>query len=292
VYPVYPKSGPKQNGGLLFLHPNIWRLATRTIAAICLIFLTESGAQAETKNKFFAIDRSDEAKFHPLQGAGVRQFLPGTQVRFFPIQPTDGRWHRIAHSPAKRTTDARTVPPPRLIRHIATTARHGDVAVPPAAPAMDIAPGPSPTRARHVWPVDTGVASRISSGYGWRRDPFTGEAAFHAGLDIAASAGSPVVATADGRVEAIGEHPRLGLYVMLIHEDGTVATYGHLNSITVSGGQAVRQGQPLGTLGSTGRSTGPHLDFGLDIDGRRVDPLPFLRPPPATTTTAAAGKGG
>ncbi len=132
---------------------------------------------------------------------------------------------------------------------------------------------------RHSWPVETSAPSRVTSGFGWRQDPFTGRPAFHAAIDIAAAAGTPVVATAQGQIQAVGEHPRLGRYIMVAHPDDSVATYGHLERIAVATGEAVSRGQVLGTVGSTGRTTGPHVDFGLSVGGRPVDPLPLLRAP-------------
>jgi murein DD-endopeptidase MepM/ murein hydrolase activator NlpD len=138
---------------------------------------------------------------------------------------------------------------------------------------------PPVTAPAHIWPVDVAAESRVSSSFGWRRDPFTGERAFHDGLDIAAAAGTPVVATAPGVVKAIGEHTRLGRYVMVVFADGSIATYGHLRDFAVGSGQVVRRGQRLGSVGNSGRSTGPHLDYRLEVDGRRIDPLPLLRLP-------------
>ena len=131
----------------------------------------------------------------------------------------------------------------------------------------------------HGWPVDPGADSRVSSRYGWRIHPVTGQRAFHAGVDIAAPSGTPVLATAPGVVQAIGQHPRLGRYVMIDYLDGSVGTYGHLKSIDAASGDIVARGDMIGEVGSTGRSTGPHLDYSLKIDGRNVDPLPMLAAP-------------
>jgi murein DD-endopeptidase MepM/ murein hydrolase activator NlpD len=134
---------------------------------------------------------------------------------------------------------------------------------------------------KHIWPVDEAVAQRISSPFGYRIHPITHRRSFHKGIDIAAAIGTKVVATADGQISETGTHRNLGRYVKLAFEDGTYAYYGHLSGIKVRTGQKVKQGESIGQIGSTGRSTGPHLDYSLRINGKAVDPLPYLPEPPA-----------
>lgn len=131
--------------------------------------------------------------------------------------------------------------------------------------------------ARSRWPVAATEAGTVSSGFGWRRHPVTGKRSFHAAIDIAAPKGSPVLATTAGTVAATGRHPRLGRYVMIRYRDGSVGTYGHLDSIRVRADKAVKPGQIIGTVGDTGRTTGPHLDYSLEVDGRKVDPLKYFQ---------------
>lgn len=140
-------------------------------------------------------------------------------------------------------------------------------------------PGAVPGSKRHAWPLPAGVEQRISSHYGYRSDPFTGRRAFHGGVDIAAASGTPVLASAEGVVEHTGGGGKLGNYVVLRHADGTQSTYGHLRAQAVHEGQHVRQGQKLGELGSTGRSTGPHLDYRIRKDGAGFDPMLVLAAP-------------
>ena len=128
----------------------------------------------------------------------------------------------------------------------------------------------------HIWPIDQHAKSRVTSKYGWRPDPFTGKRSFHGAVDIAAASGAKVVATAPARVYAVGKHPRLGHYVILSYADGSRSTYGHLKDYRVSTGQLVGRGEAIGRVGSSGRSTGPHLDFRLEVNGRRINPLPVL----------------
>ena len=129
----------------------------------------------------------------------------------------------------------------------------------------------------HIWPVDENVKSRISSPFGYRTHPVTGKYAFHAGLDIAAPTGTSVLASEQGEVSDIGQHQNLGNYVKVEHADGSYSLYGHLSKITAHPGRKVRQGQKIGEVGSTGRSTGPHLDYSLRKDGEPIDPAKHLK---------------
>lgn len=128
----------------------------------------------------------------------------------------------------------------------------------------------------HGWPLPAGAEQYVSSGYGMRNDPFHGQRRFHAGLDIAAAPGTSVLATADGRVKETGTRRGFGNYVTLSHADGSETMYSHLQKATVSDGRLVRAGQEIGKLGSTGRSTGPHLDFRLKVGDQRRDPMTVL----------------
>jgi murein DD-endopeptidase MepM/ murein hydrolase activator NlpD len=104
----------------------------------------------------------------------------------------------------------------------------------------------------------------ISSSFGYRIHPITGESRFHQGTDIAAAEGTPVLAAWDGTVEIAGWMGGLGFAVVIAHDRGTRETrYGHLSQVLVEAGQTVKQGQPIGLVGSTGFSTGPHLHFEL-----------------------------
>jgi murein DD-endopeptidase MepM/ murein hydrolase activator NlpD len=123
-------------------------------------------------------------------------------------------------------------------------------------------------------PVDGGV---LTSGFGLRQHPITGEDEEHSGIDIAAPQGTPVLAAAAGRVEFAGEQGDYGNLVIITHADGSQTYYGHLAEIAVSEGSLVNSGQKLGTVGSTGTSTGPHLHFETrDASGQAVNPLPKL----------------
>ena len=117
----------------------------------------------------------------------------------------------------------------------------------------------------------------FSSGFGVRSDPFLGRPAMHTGLDFRASMGDPVRATADGKVDNAGWSGGYGRMIEIDHGNGLATRYGHLSEIKVKVGDTIKIGQIIGAVGSTGRSTGPHLHYETRIDGEAVDPQKFLR---------------
>jgi murein DD-endopeptidase MepM/ murein hydrolase activator NlpD len=117
----------------------------------------------------------------------------------------------------------------------------------------------------------------FTSGFGVRSDPFLGRPAMHTGLDFRAQAGDPVRATANGKVATSGWAGGYGRMVEIDHGNGLSTRYGHLSEIDVKVGDTVKIGQVIGAVGSTGRSTGPHLHYETRIDGEAVDPQKFLR---------------
>ena len=124
-----------------------------------------------------------------------------------------------------------------------------------------------------VRPVDT---LRFTSNFGIRTDPFNGSARMHAGVDIPGPVGTPVYATADGTVDRAERAGGYGNLVELDHGKGIQTRYGHLSRILVAQGAHVTRGQLIALMGSTGRSTGPHLHYEVRMDGRAVNPAPFL----------------
>ncbi len=129
-----------------------------------------------------------------------------------------------------------------------------------------------------------------TSGYGVRFDPFNGGAAMHAGLDMAGAMGEPIYAAANGTVVAAGRSGGYGNMIELAHGKGIDTRYGHLSAILVHAGEQVRQGEVIGRMGSTGRSTGTHLHFEIRVDGRAVNPRPFLEA--SAYVLAAQGEAG
>lgn len=120
------------------------------------------------------------------------------------------------------------------------------------------------------------VPGYYSDGYGWRNDPFTGEREFHKGIDIVASPGTPVLAAADGLVTTAARMAGYGKLVHLNHGYGLATRYGHLSEIRVRPGQRVKKGDVVGFVGSTGRSSGPHLHYEVLRAGAQVDPRKYL----------------
>jgi len=125
-------------------------------------------------------------------------------------------------------------------------------------------------------PTVTPTGGLFTSGFGVRRDPVNGRAAFHAGLDIAAPPGRAVHATADGVVVLAGPHGDLGNAVMISHGFGLTTRYGHLSATAVQAGQRVHRGDVLGYVGNTGHSTGYHLHYEVVKDGQAVNPLGYI----------------
>ena len=119
---------------------------------------------------------------------------------------------------------------------------------------------------------------RFTSAYGVRSDPFRGRAAMHGGIDLAGPVGTPIYATADGIVQR-SEYNRggYGNLVEINHGQGIQTRYGHMSRLIARPGQRVRRGELIGLMGSTGRSTGSHLHYEVRIDGRAVNPIPFMQ---------------
>ena len=121
------------------------------------------------------------------------------------------------------------------------------------------------------------VARDITSGFGWRPDPFTGRQSFHRGIDLRGSIGTPVRAAKDGTVARLGNSRVYGQYIIMTHAGGFQTLYAHLSSFSVRQGDRVRQGAVIGAVGNTGMSTGPHLHFGIHRNGSWVNPIDFLQ---------------
>jgi murein DD-endopeptidase MepM/ murein hydrolase activator NlpD len=123
-----------------------------------------------------------------------------------------------------------------------------------------------------IWPI----AGWISSGYGNRRDPFTGGRDFHPGLDISGNHGQPIHASANGRINSAAYSGDYGNLVTVDHGFGITTRYAHLSRFAVSAGEQVRRGQVIGYVGSTGRSTSAHLHYEVLVNGLLTNPLKLL----------------
>ena len=116
-----------------------------------------------------------------------------------------------------------------------------------------------------------------SSNFGYRIDPFTGRSAFHEGIDFPAETGTPILAAASGRVVFAGEYPQYGKMVEIDHGNGLATRYAHASRLNVRVGELVVRGQRVATVGTTGRSTGPHLHFEVRLHGVPQNPARFLQ---------------
>jgi murein DD-endopeptidase MepM/ murein hydrolase activator NlpD len=119
----------------------------------------------------------------------------------------------------------------------------------------------------------------LSAGFGNRADPFTGDPAYHPGLDISADKGQPVRATAGGLVESAEWSGNYGNFLVIDHGFGIKTRYGHLSGFAVKAGATVQRGDLVGYVGATGRATGPHVHFEIMVNGRLINPLPLLIAP-------------
>ena len=147
-------------------------------------------------------------------------------------------------------------------------------------------------------------AAAVNSSYGYRRDPFTGHAAMHKGLDFPAAHGSPIYATAQGTVTFVGRKGGYGNVVEISHGQGLLTRYAHMSRFEARVGDRVEAGAVIGAIGSTGRSTGPHLHFEVRVNGTAVNPRTFLElapdvlkkarrnPGPQRSATAGDAEGG
>jgi murein DD-endopeptidase MepM/ murein hydrolase activator NlpD len=135
-------------------------------------------------------------------------------------------------------------------------------------------------------PIDVAVGS----GFGFRADPFTGRGALHTGLDFPSPTGTAIHAAAGGVVRTAEMHPEYGMMLEIDHGNGLMTRYGHTSKILVKVGDLIKRGQVVADVGTTGRSTGPHLHFEVLVDGIPQDPQRFLAGPnakPAVQTAAA-----
>lgn len=163
----------------------------------------------------------------------------------------------------------------------------------PSAPGPTVTPTPSPGDVKPSEIPDTlmPVQSPVSSGFGFRQDPFTREMKFHKGLDLAAPEGTAVQAVSDGEVAFAGHRPGYGNLVVLRHSGGLETRYAHLGRISVRTGDSIRSDQPLGEVGASGRATGPHLHFEVVRWGVNVDPRQALAEARALHRNSPAGRG-
>ncbi|MFQ3680496.1 MAG: M23 family metallopeptidase [Pseudanabaenaceae cyanobacterium] len=210
------------------------------------------------------------------------------------IPKVDGLVHRLTDGENYRTVAQRYgVRPDVLFEQNGCEAQPVALFVPgavwqPEVTVPDLVAAARPRYTATAWQLPTVVFADgyplpynvpVTSPFGWRRHPVTGETAFHSGIDLGAPLGTPVLATADGLVDFAGVAGGYGHLVTLTHGDRQTQ-YAHLDRIAVQVGQRVRRGQVLGTVGATGRVTGPHLHYEVLIPGAdgwmAIDPAPSL----------------
>jgi murein DD-endopeptidase MepM/ murein hydrolase activator NlpD len=125
-------------------------------------------------------------------------------------------------------------------------------------------------------PLEWPIRGRVNSEYGYRRSPWGGGRERHLGIDIGSAPGTPVKSPGEGTVLTASTRGSFGKQVTLDHGNGIKSRYGHLKAVEVKAGQRVERGQVIGRVGSTGRSTGPHLHYEVSVGGKTVDPRGFL----------------
>lgn len=227
-----------------------------------LTYVVQEGDTLESVASLHGIAAEEIHYANGLQlDAGLREgevlFLPGARPRSRMVV-SRGSQTRTEQRPVATATD---VKPPEVVT--AKTAPASALAAappPPAPPAVD---------GTWIWPI---VGGEHSSEFGWRGD--IGD--FHEGIDIAVPAGTPAVASKGGVVEVAGWEGGYGLCVIIDHGDGTKSRYAHASALLVAIGDAVRQGQPVIRVGSTGHSTGNHLHFEVIVNGQPQDPRGYL----------------
>jgi murein DD-endopeptidase MepM/ murein hydrolase activator NlpD len=127
-------------------------------------------------------------------------------------------------------------------------------------------------------PIGTPIEDRLglTSNFGPRIDPFTKTMAFHSGIDFSAPSGTAVLASGKGKITKVSRDPAYGIYIEIEHSDGFASKYAHLRATTVKEGQTVTRGEKIGEVGSTGRSTSPHLHYEISRNGNTINPMQAL----------------
>ena len=139
-------------------------------------------------------------------------------------------------------------------------------------------------------PTSQPVNVHVGSGFGFRSDPFSGRAALHTGLDFPSDVGTPIMAAAGGMVRSTDFHAAYGNLLEIDHGNGLVTRYAHTSKILVKAGDLVKRGQVVAQVGTTGRSTGPHLHFEVMVEGVLQDPAKFLAGKSAPSARTAAAR--
>jgi murein DD-endopeptidase MepM/ murein hydrolase activator NlpD len=252
------------------------RIATTVTLALFFLALSLSSASAQTrarrvddKKSFKLADnkkRTDDKRRAPVIEL-ARRDNPKQVVANPLVRKTS-----LTYTP-QRESQAAAVKRPVLVNDITVVSRVGEKPASPVRLTSSTRVVGGPSNIPSIWPV----MGALRSGVGTRSNPFGGSSIeFHKGQDIAAPIGTPVMATADGTVTIAGWQRGYGWVVYIDHGNGISTRYGHLSRIDVAVGQTLKRGEQLGLVGSTGRSTGPHLHYEVRINGQPVSPLLYL----------------
>lgn len=239
-----------------------------TFTILCLL-LSVSSISAQTRQRGASVKSEERSRRVEEQEQADEEDAGEVKNAKPSAQPSLIRKTALTYSPrAGNQTADRTA----LTNDIIIISRAPEASTsrrPLAAKAIGAAASNIPS----IWPV-TGP---LRTGYGMRNDPFGGPSVeFHKGQDISAPTGTPVNATADGVVVIAGWVRGYGNGIYIDHGNGISTRYGHLSRIDVVVGQTIKKGQHLGLVGSTGRSTGPHLHYEVRINGQAINPLAYL----------------
>lgn len=246
-----------------------YRVTTTIALAVLFLVLSISTVSAQTRAR-----RTQEKP----EGNSQRVDDKKRTVTAAPVKPDNGK-SVVSSSLTRKTALTYATQPgnqnakrPVLVNDITISSRVG-VATPSPVRLPTVSRANASANIPSIWPV-TGP---LSSGFGVRGNPFGGSSReFHKGQDIAAPIGTPVMATADGIVTSAGWQRGYGWVVYIDHGNGISTRYGHLSRIDVIVGQTIKRGEQLGLVGSTGRSTGPHLHYEVLINGQAINPIPYL----------------
>ncbi|MDT4897337.1 MAG: hypothetical protein QOH25_2414 [Acidobacteriota bacterium] len=239
---------------------------------LCLV-LSISSASAQTRPKRTVVKAEERSRRVDDQERAISVYENVKQTQL----PSQVRKTVLTYPPRMGNESAER---PALVNDIVIISRADDV-----APARKLGARKSavPSNVPSIWPV----VGPLRSGVGIRSNPFGGSSLeTHKGQDISAPKGTPVKAAADGSVVIAGWLKGYGWVVYIDHGNGISTRYGHLSRIDVAVGQMLKQGEQLGLVGSTGRSTGPHLHYEVRINGQPTSPLQYLPALPSTDTPA------
>ena len=215
------------------------------------------------------VPKSGETANAPEPSGDLNGLPPETRANAFPPPAVKN----VPFAPLPLGTGLNAFPPPAVENVPSAPLPHGTGMNAPPAPAVENVPSePSPPGSG--FPIRDG--GRVSSGFGFRKDPFSGGIAFHRGMDIAAAAGTPIYPVRGGKVTFSGHQKGYGNVVIVDHGDGFITKYGHTRANLVDTGAQVGPDTVIAEVGSTGHSTGPHLHFEVSYEGKNVRPETVL----------------